>query len=164
MLEETIHRLNLTMTPDQLAKKLDISPVRATQLVTVAVSDPSSEQVAKIADTIGQVFIDQTQDQNVATISSSRDALQKEIDAAKQHVDDLTTQIADLRAQTNALTPAVQAQITGLETQLSQYQSTYNGLVETSSRLISRIRRQTRRFVSPSRRWRPRSSSNRGCS
>ena len=135
VLEETIHRLNLTMTPDQLAKKLDVSPVRDTQLVTVAVSDPSAEQAAKIANTIGQVFIDQTQDQNVATISSSRDALQKEIDAAKQHVDDLTTQIADLRAQTNALTPAVQAQIAGLETQLSQYQSTYNGLVETQQQI-----------------------------
>ena len=83
VLEETIHRLNLTMTPDQLAKKLDVSPVRDTQLVTVAVSDPSAEQAAKIANTIGQVFIDQTQAQNVATTSSSHDALQKEIDAAK---------------------------------------------------------------------------------
>lgn len=135
VLEETIRTLNLSVTPEQLLKKVDVSPVRDTQLFTVAVSDPSPEQAATIANTIGQVFIDQTRDQNIATTGTSRDALQKDIDAAKQQIDDLTTQIANLRNRVDASSAAVQAQIAGLETQLGQQQNTYDGLLATRQQI-----------------------------
>ncbi len=135
VLEETIRKLNLSMTPEQLLKKVDVSPVRDTQLFTVAVSDPRPEQAATIANTIGQVFIDQTRDQNVAATGTSREALQKEIDAAKQQIDDLTAQIVNLRDGPDASAAAVQSQIADLETRLGQQQSSYNGLLATQQQI-----------------------------
>lgn len=135
VLEETIRRLNLTLSPEELLQKVEVSSVSETQLFTVAVLDPSPKQAATIANTIGQVFIEQARDQNIATTGPSRDELQKDIDAAKQQIDALITQIVNLKSQPNAVTAAVQAQIAGLETQLSQYQSTYNDLLETQRQI-----------------------------
>lgn len=135
VLEATVKQLNLTLTPEQLLKKVNVSPVNDTQLVTVAVLDPSPQQAATIANTLGQVFIDQMQAQDIATTASSRDTLRKDIDDTKQHIDDLTTQITNLRNGPAALTDAVQAQIAGLEMQLSQFQSTYNSLLSNQRQI-----------------------------
>jgi len=101
----------------------------------VAVSDPSPDQAASIANTIGQVFIEQTRDQQAALTNSSREALQKNIDDVKKQIDDVTAQIAELEAVPAALSPTEQVRLTGLQTQLSRYQSTYSDLLESQQRM-----------------------------
>lgn len=59
VLEETIDRLGLSVSPEALDSKIEVSPIRDTQLMTVTVTDPSPEQAATIANTVAQVFIDQ---------------------------------------------------------------------------------------------------------
>ena len=59
VLEETIQRLGLSLGPESLDKKLSVAPIRDTQLITVSATDASPERAATIANTVGQVFIDQ---------------------------------------------------------------------------------------------------------
>jgi hypothetical protein len=101
----------------------------------VAVSDPSPDLAASIAHTIGQVFIEQTRDQQAALTNSSREALKKNIDDAKKQIDDVTAQIAELEAVQAGLSPPDPVRLIELQTQLSQYQSIYNDLLESQQRM-----------------------------
>lgn len=59
VLEETIQRLGLSLSPEAVSEKLSVVPIRDTQLIVVSASDASPERAATIANTVGQVFIDQ---------------------------------------------------------------------------------------------------------
>jgi succinoglycan biosynthesis transport protein ExoP len=96
VLEETIARLNLPLTPEQLQEQIDVTAVRDTQLVQVAVLDPSPERAATVANTLVQVFIEQQQAQRRAITGSSREELQRSIDDVRARIDELSSRIAEL--------------------------------------------------------------------
>jgi capsular polysaccharide biosynthesis protein len=59
--EETIERLALPVTPDQLAEMVSVSALPETQIITISVEDIDRQRAATIANTIGEVFIAQNQ-------------------------------------------------------------------------------------------------------
>lgn len=59
VLEETVTRLGLSENADELGANVSVAPIRDTQLIRLSVDDPSPERAATIANTIGQVFIEQ---------------------------------------------------------------------------------------------------------
>ncbi len=135
VLDETIQRLELSLTADQLKQKISALPIRDTQLVTVAVSHPSPEQAANIANTLGQVFIDQTIAKQRTVTSASRDELQRSLQDVKTRIDDLSARIDDLESQPGAGSTTGQSGIDILRGQLTQEQTTYTGLLEAQQRM-----------------------------
>lgn len=137
ILEETIRRLGLTLSPEALKQKVSVSPVRDTQLVVVSVTDPSAELAATITNTIGQVFVEQIRADQGATDGPDQEELQQHIADIEGSIDDISTEIADLESQPNAEDSSNQALLAGLRTQLGQYQTTYSMLLDTQEIVAS---------------------------
>lgn len=135
VLEETIARLNLPLTPEELQKQIEVTPVWDTQLVQVAVLDPSPERAAVLANTLAQVFIEQQQERQRAITGSNREELQRSIDDVKARIDELSGRIAELEQSPDAGSPAVQAELAGLRGELNQAQTTYSSLLEAQQRM-----------------------------
>lgn len=135
VLEETITRLNLLLTPEELEKQIEVTPVRDTQLVQVAVLDPSPERAATIANTLAQVFIEQQQQRQRALTGSSREELQRNIDDVKARIEQLSSRIAELEQRPDANSLAVQTELSGLRSELNQAQTTYSSLLEAQQRM-----------------------------
>ena len=57
--QETIRRLRMTLSPSELSKKIEVSLVRDTEVISVSVTDSSPERAAIIANEVAQVFMDQ---------------------------------------------------------------------------------------------------------
>jgi len=137
VLEETIRRLSLRVTPEELATAIDVTPIRDTQLVTLAVSDPSPARAAAIANTVAQVFIEQTQQRQAEIAGPGADQVQQNIDAIQKQIDEANARIAELQAQPNAGDPAVQQEIRNLQTQLAQFTETHSALIEAQQRILA---------------------------
>lgn len=135
VLDETIQRLGLTLDSEELAQKVSVNPVRDTQLITVAATDTSPARAATIANTIGQVFIEQRSEQQMTVNGSGRDALQRNIDDTEQKINETSQQIADIEGRSDATSTSNQSTLRGLQSQLTQYQSTYSMLLEAQQRM-----------------------------
>jgi non-specific protein-tyrosine kinase len=135
VLDETIQRLGLVVTPEQLNDNISVSPVPDTQLLSITVTDPDPERSALIANMLAQVFIDQTSEQEATRAGTSRQELQQSIDSTKRRIDETSTRIADLQGRPNATDPTVQSELGSLRAQLTQYQTTYSSLLETQQRM-----------------------------
>ncbi|MDO9536320.1 MAG: Wzz/FepE/Etk N-terminal domain-containing protein [Bacillota bacterium] len=57
--EETIKRLNMTLTAGQLSQKIEVSLVRDTEVISISVTDSSPERAAIIANAVADVFQEQ---------------------------------------------------------------------------------------------------------
>lgn len=135
VLEETIQRLSLPLTPDELDEQVEVAAIQNTQLIQIAVRDPSPQRAAAIANTIALVFIDRIEQQQRLQTGSSRQELQKSIEDTKARIDELSARIADLEARPDASSATVQAELAGLRSQLNQAQTTYSALLEADQRM-----------------------------
>lgn len=59
VMEAVIERLGLAETPETLAKKVKVTPIKDTQLIQLSVEDADPVRVALIANTIAETFIAQ---------------------------------------------------------------------------------------------------------
>ena len=57
--QETIRRLSMTLTPEQLSRKIEVSLVRDTEVISISVTDSNPERAAIIANEVADVFQDQ---------------------------------------------------------------------------------------------------------
>jgi tyrosine-protein kinase len=135
VLEETISRLGLSMSPEQLGGKLGVAPIQDTQLITIAVSDPSPSRAADIANTVGDVFVEQTIAQQASSTGASRDELDRNVADVKRRIDETSATIDSLSSAPDANTATAQANILALQSQLSQLQTSYSALLEAQQRM-----------------------------
>ncbi|HET7034434.1 MAG TPA: polysaccharide biosynthesis tyrosine autokinase [Thermomicrobiaceae bacterium] len=162
VLDEAARQLGGGLTSDDLVAHLAVVPVSGTQLVHISVTDTSPERAAKIANTVGQVFIDQRQTQQAALTGSTRDDLQRSVDGLKQQIGDTSTRIAALQARSDVASESVQSQLTVLQRQLNDLQTTYSGLLEVMQRMNLDVAQATTQIqlveqaVAPARPVRPR--------
>jgi non-specific protein-tyrosine kinase len=61
VLLETIERLELPFTPEKLGRMLSVSAPQDTKIVVISVEDTDPLRAADIANTLGEVFISQTE-------------------------------------------------------------------------------------------------------
>ena len=119
---------------EAIKKKISVSPITNTQLVSVSITDHSAAQAAMIANAIADVFIEQTRNQQSTVTGTSLQEIQRNIDQVKQQVDDTAAQISRLQATPD--TSAVnQTQISSLQQQLSQFQATYGSLLQAQQQM-----------------------------
>ena len=56
VLNQVIERLSLKLTPEKLAKKIDVSSVNKTEIISVTVTDRNPQAATKIANEVANVF------------------------------------------------------------------------------------------------------------
>lgn len=135
VLEETIRRLSLPTTPEELVKQIKVTAVSDTQLLKVAVTDKDPQQAAKIANTVADVFIQQTKAQQLAATGSTSDEIKKNIADVKSRIDQTSQRIAQLQQSLDANSATTQAELRQLQTLLSQDQTTYGNLLEAQQQM-----------------------------
>lgn len=147
-LEQSIDRLALPLTVEELRGKISVSPVRDTQLLAVSVTDPSPARAADIANTVAEVFIEQRTAQERELLGTSSAALAEEIDTVREDITAKSTEIDEYKARPDAETPTIAATIRQMESQLAQMQTLYNTLLDRQIQLdITQNQQATRMWV-----------------
>jgi len=124
VLQEAIAKLQLNLTPDQVAGSVSASLIPNTQLIEIKVNWPNRQQAAALVDAIGQAFITQNQARSRGTTQASRDYLQSQLGSAEQQIADTQAQVTEL--QNEPKSPAQQADIAGAQTKLANLESAYS--------------------------------------
>ncbi len=122
VLEETIARLELPFTINQLKSKITVSAPQETQILAVSVEDTDPQRAADIADTIGEVFIAQNlarESQRYAEPIANWELRMQEIG---DEIEELDRQIGALG---NAESPEDLALLSRLETQRNEARIRY---------------------------------------
>lgn len=118
VVDQTAEQLGIE--PRSIERSIDVTPVRDTQLLKITVEGPNPWLIARVANTLPEVFIEQNQELLLGRLSQSRANLEQEIANTE----------ADIARTTDELSRATDdAQKTRLETSLAQYRSTYSTLV-----------------------------------
>lgn len=120
--QETIQQLNLPFTANQLSGRVTVSSPEDTQIIIITVVDTDPVRVAQIADTIGQVFIDQNRERQTARYAAS-------ITVWENRKDELEIELQGLEEKINALgtaaSPEAGAELSILETNRREAQIRY---------------------------------------
>lgn len=136
IMEEAIARLGLAgWTAEDLQDVISVKTVPDTQLITISASDTDPNRAAQIANTVAQVFIDQTNTLRPELSASNSEALQQSIDDIASDMAQTAEQIATLEARPDADSAPVQAEIRELRTLLGEDQSRHAELVEIQQRM-----------------------------
>ena len=139
VLEDVIAKLNLKLTTDELAKKIDVTQMRDTQLIQLTVSDSDPQQAQKLATTLSESFIARVQSLQQERYASALKATQDKIDAANKQIADTQAKIDALNLQNNNL----QVELTNLNTTLKNYQDDYNNIQQNYLSLQQSVAQST---------------------
>jgi polysaccharide biosynthesis transport protein len=130
-LQTAISWLGLRDTPETLAKRIKIEPVRDTQLVRVRAQDSSQARVALLANTIAEAFVAYArtlQDDRYRSFISSREA---RIEAQRILVEQAQSKIDAVDAKSSS----DEAELARLQGLLAEYRSNQRALEQDSQSL-----------------------------
>jgi non-specific protein-tyrosine kinase len=133
VLEETIARLGLTMSPEQLKSEVSVQLVDTGQLVQLNVEDTNPRLAAFLANTIPLVFGEQNRSRQAGDYASSLQNLESQLAS-------LNDQIVKTQAGIDAIGPEPassqqEAELVRLQTALTQYRTSYASLLESYENL-----------------------------
>jgi non-specific protein-tyrosine kinase len=120
LLEQVIKQLQLSATPASLAGSITVSPVRDTQLITIAVESPDPGQAAKVADTLVAAFTQQVRELQTARFTSSKENLQTQMTDLQSQIDQTAALISKERDA---------AQLSQIQARQAQYRQALTTLV-----------------------------------
>ena len=121
LLEAVIAKLGLIENPAMLAAKIDVQPVINTQLVRLSVQDPSPTRAKLIADTLAEMFIDQTQTLLAKPYTDRLAVMQKQIDGLSAQIEQTQADIETLMAEKSQ----AETELPPLESLLAGYRSDF---------------------------------------
>ncbi len=130
VLEQVIANLGLDMSPEVLDGKINVIPVRDTNLLELTVHDTDPQRAADIANEVVRVFIAQNLEFQESRFAASLQNLQSEMDKVQAEIDRTETQLEVLEKSATTLTPEQQAQRNHLQQLLANYQSSYATLLD----------------------------------
>lgn len=122
VLTETVARLNLPYTTDELARLITVSAPPDTQILVISVEDTDPERAALIANTLGTVFIEKNTERENLRYAEPIANWQERIQALANDIEALEIEISNMGTPTTA---EGQAQLSRLETQLNETQIRY---------------------------------------
>ena len=94
LLENTIRRLELGITPEQLAGRVQVNAVGQTNIVTVVAQDGSAETAAEIANTLADEFVAWSRDYRRESISAAAEEVDTRLALAKEEILELGREIS----------------------------------------------------------------------
>lgn len=89
LLEKTIRKLDLKMTPEQLLKTIEVKGVGQTNIVEVTAKAGRAKTAADIANTLAHEFVTWSKDYKRESIRAAADEVERRLEAAKQEIIDL---------------------------------------------------------------------------
>lgn len=96
LVQKTIDTLGLKTTSDDLLKRVTLSEVGQTNLVTIDVLDGDAQRAARIANALAYGYVAWSRDVKQASIKAAGDELQQRLDAARaQQNKNLSATLAD---------------------------------------------------------------------
>lgn len=122
VMEETISRLELPLTVNQLKSKITVNAPQETQILEISVEDTDAARAANIANTIGQVFIEQNLTRESQRYAEPIANWEKRITEIGDEIEDLDRQISALEG---VETPEEIAALSRLETQRNEARLRY---------------------------------------
>lgn len=132
VLEQVIENLGLEIGLSALTRRADVSLVRDTQLIVVAVADANPHLAASIANEIPRVFTEQNEAIQSGRYAASLESLSQEMGEVDAHIGRTEDRIRELREREMPRGTAVdEAEIAGLEITLGQLTGTYYELLNT---------------------------------
>lgn len=120
--EETIERLELTLSESDMRGMVSMSAIPSTQLLSIQVEDVDPERAAAIANTIGIVFIEQNQTRENQRYAEPIANWEAQLASIGDQIEAIETEINELG---EATTPEQEAALSRLETQLNEAQIRY---------------------------------------
>lgn len=146
VLEAVNSKLQLNMTPDQLAMKVKVKLLPETRLIEVVVSDTSPQRAADIANAIGEQINTLAPTKAPAEYQSIREQISEEIKSLRDRIRSSEADLAAMTAQSNtALDPAPESSelvrrrevlreaITAMQTTLASMYTAYQSSLTTNS-------------------------------
>jgi succinoglycan biosynthesis transport protein ExoP len=128
VLEETIQRLGMDMSPAALKGSTNVQLVRDTQLIEVTVEHVNPFAASDLANTLFEVFDEQNSELRKERFGPSKENLSKQLDEMDGTIQSLQASIEDLGSPT---TEAGRTELSQLKTELVQYQDSYTRLLQT---------------------------------
>lgn len=122
VMEETVRRLDLPLSANDLKDGLSISAPPQTQLIIISVDDTDPDRAALIANTVGEVFTDLNAERENARFAESIANYEQQMEAIQVEIADLETQIFALGEPDTA---EGQAKLSQLETERREAQIRY---------------------------------------
>lgn len=123
--EETIQRLNVEEhfpTPEHLGARVSVSAPPETQIIMITVVDGSAERAAVLANTLGEVFIEQNRQREALRYAGPIGNWEERIKELSTEIESLETSIITLSESESA---QEQAQLSVLQAQLNEKQTLY---------------------------------------
>ena len=127
VLEEVAARLGLEMEDGKFPAKLDVKPVRDTQLIELSVEHSNPLLAMQIANTLPKVFIERNEALQLSRFASSKQNLAKQLAAIEKDIEATQQAINTLQSSNSP----DQAELARLQTALTQYQNSYASLLQS---------------------------------
>jgi capsular exopolysaccharide synthesis family protein len=116
--EDTIRKLNLQTTPDELLAQVDVSAVGQTNLISVKAADGNAKRAADIANSIAQGYVDWSMQTKRESIKAAADEVEARLNTAQGQILELGRKIS-AQGKTDELSAELQI-ATGAYTILAQ--------------------------------------------
>lgn len=140
VLEETINTLGLPHSTAQLQRMVSTSVLRDTKVIDVSVEDTDPVRVAKIANTIGEVFIRQNHERESLRYAEP-------IANWEERASDIAGEIEAVEEQIESQGGEEPAGVSLLETQLAELKSRYGDALDNINALLAEQARQSSNVV-----------------
>ncbi|MDO8879947.1 MAG: polysaccharide biosynthesis tyrosine autokinase [Coriobacteriia bacterium] len=95
LLENTIRTLGLGITPEALARRVTVSAVGQTNIVTITATDGDPARAAAIANTLAEEFVGWSRDYKRESINAAVDEVSVRLDASRTEILELGRRIQD---------------------------------------------------------------------
>ena len=89
LLENTIRTLELGVSPEALATRVEVTAVGQTNIVTVVARDGDAEQAAAIANTLAEEFVTWSREYRRESITAAAEEVETRLGVAKEEILDL---------------------------------------------------------------------------
>jgi non-specific protein-tyrosine kinase len=127
LLKDAIAKAGLSgIDPKDIEKSISVQPVRDTQLIDLHVEYPDPEIAADLANALPQVFVEVSNQQQVARYQELKSSLQQQIQELGQEIQNTD---ADLQALADATDNESKARRAVLEDRLAQYRVTFGNVL-----------------------------------
>lgn len=131
VMEQAIARLNLDMTSDGMASMITVRPIRDTQLLEIAVESADPALAKAIANTVPDVFIQQTDALQTGRFASSKQNLLQQLIVIQTDIDSTAAALDAARASSTLPAEGRQAEIARLESVLATYRTSYVSILKS---------------------------------
>jgi capsular exopolysaccharide synthesis family protein len=123
VVEAAVRQVGLDLPYEQALARLEVKPLRETQLVQVSARAPEPGQAAQLANTLAAVFIQQTQATQSGRFAASRESLARQVEGLAAELAERARQIDHLRAAESSASR--DGQLARLQGELAQLQQSH---------------------------------------